>query len=290
MKVFISGASGLLGSNCLRHFKERGWEVVGSHFSYPTVETVYYNTLDPSHSENFDIITFKPDIIIHCGALTHVDYCETHPEESYEKTVQSTRNLLALAKKCNAGFVFVSTDYVFDGNNGPYREEALPNPLSIYGRHKLEAEQLVLSEIEQALVIRITNVYGNELRGKNFVARIVEQCKNGDKLTLKLPYDQFASPTNAWDIARALFLLLRDKKKGIYHIAGSDYMNRIELALRVISYFPDAKYDLVAVSTEELNQPASRPLLGGFVKLKFSTEYPDFLFGTIDSYLQLQTE
>lgn len=286
MKVFISGASGLVGGNCLRYFKEMGWNVIGSHLSFATGDTVFFNTLKPAHPENFDVETFLPDIIVHCGALTHVDYCEEHSGESYEKTVQSTKNLIALAEKCNARFVFISTDYVFDGKNGPYREDAVVNPLSVYAKHKLEAEHLALSEIENTLVLRVTNVYGDEIRGKNFVARIIEQCKEGKKLTLKLPYDQFASPVNAWDIARAMYLLLKDGKKGIYHICGSDYMNRVELALRVISYFPDAEYDLMPTSTAELNQPAARPLLGGFVKAKFASEYPDFLFGTVDSYVK----
>jgi dTDP-4-dehydrorhamnose reductase len=286
MKVFIAGASGLVGSNCLKHFTEQGWEVKGSHLSYALPETVYYNTLEPNHADNFDVVTYQPDVIVHCGALTHVDYCETHEEESYEKTVQSTINLIALSKQCNARFVFISTDYVFDGVNGPYREDAPVNPLGVYARHKLAAEQLSLKELQHTLVLRVTNIYGDEARGKNFVARIVDQCKNKQKLTLKLPYDQYASPTNAWDIARAMFVLLRDGKHGVYHIGGTDYMNRVELALRVLSYFPDAEYDLIPMNTEELNQPANRPLLGGFVKAKFSSEYPDFLFGNIDSYMR----
>lgn len=288
MKVFISGASGLVGGNCLKYFKEMGWNVIGSHLSFATEQTVFFNTLEPNHPENFDVATFLPDVIVHCGALTHVDYCEANPEESYEKTVQSTKNLIELSKKCNARFVYISTDYVFDGKDGPYLEDAPVNPLSVYARHKLEAEELSLKELENTLVLRVTNVYGNEIRGKNFVARIIEQCKEGKKLTLKLPYDQFASPANAWDIARAMYALLKDEKKGIYHIGGSDYMNRVELALRVISYFPSAEYDLIPVNTATLNQPAARPLLGGFVKLKFASEYPDFLFGTVDSYVQSQ--
>jgi len=285
MKVFIAGASGLVGSNCMTHFSEQGWEVIGSYFSYETEGTVFYNTLEPSHPDNFDILSFQPDVIVHCGALTHVDYCEEHEEESYLKTVQSTKNLLAVAKQCGGRFVYISTDYVFDGKDGPYTEDAPVNPLSVYARHKLEAEQLALGEIADTLVLRITNVYGKEARGKNFIARIIEQCQNNQKLTLKLPYDQFATPTNAWDIARAMFVLLRDGKNGIYHICSSDFMNRVELALRVLSYFPNAEYDLVPLSTDDLHQPAKRPLIGGFVKMKFSREYPDFLFGTVDSYL-----
>ena len=286
MKVFISGASDLVGGNCLKHFTEQGWEVVGSYYSFETDNTVFYDTLNPNHPFNFDVPAFAPDVIVHCGALTHVDYCETHEAESYEKTVQSTINLIKLAKECNARMVYISTDYVFDGKNGPYREDAPFNPLCVYSRHKLEAEQLVVNDSPESLVLRVTNVYGNELRGKNFVARIIDQCKNKQKLTLKLPYDQYASPANAWDIARAMFVLLRDGKQGVYNIGGTDYMNRVELALRVLSYFPDAEYDLIPISTAEMNQPAARPLLGGFVKMKFSNEYPEFLFGNIDSYVQ----
>ena len=286
MKVFIVGASGLVGSNCQKHFTEQGWEVKGSYFSFATENTVFYDTLDPHNPNNFDIIGFAPDVIVHCGALTHVDLCETNPEDSYSKTVMSTVNVISLAKECKAKLVYISTDYVFDGKDGPYTEDAPVNPVSVYGRHKLEAEQQCLTEIKNTLVLRVTNVYGDEARGKNFVARIVSQCQNNQALTLKLPYDQFASPTNAFDIARAMFVLLRDNKDGIYHIGSTDYMNRVELALRVLQYFPTAQYDLIAVSTEELKQPAARPLRGGFVRMKFSSEYPDFLFSNVDDYLK----
>lgn len=285
MKVFIAGASGLVGGNCQKYFTAQGWEVIGSYFSFPVEGTVFYNTLQPDQSENFDILSWKPDVIVHCGALTHVDYCETNQEESYQKTVVSTHNLVAIAKACGSRFVYLSTDYVFDGEQGPYRETDPVNPISIYGAHKLQAEQYALEHLPDTLVLRITNVYGDEIRGKNFIARIIDQCVKGQKLVLKLPYDQFATPTNAYDIARAMFLLLRDGKKGIYHMAGSDFMNRVELALRVLHYFPQASYELIPISTEALQQPAKRPLIGGFVKHKFSSEYPDFLFGTVDTYL-----
>jgi dTDP-4-dehydrorhamnose reductase len=201
-----------------------------------------------------------------------VDLCESKQEDSYRQTVQSTLNLIQIAKECKARLVYISTDYVFDGVHGPYREDDEVNPLSVYAHHKLEAEQSVLKEISDALVLRVTNVYGNEIRGKNFIARIIDQCVRKQKLILKLPYDQYASPANARDIARAMFVLLRDGKKGIYHIGSTDYLNRVELALRVLHYFPDADYELIPMSTAALNQPAARPLLGGFVKMKFSNE------------------
>lgn len=286
MKIFISGASGLVGGNCLKHFKEQGHEVVGSYFSFPTPETVYYNTLDEKDATNFDLIGFKPEVIVHCGALTHVDYCEDHVEESYEKTVVSTKNLLELAKKCQAKLVYLSTDYVFDGQHGPYSEDDQVNPLSVYAAHKLEAENLVLQDDAQHLVLRVTNVYGHEIRNKNFVARIIEQCVAKQKLTLKLPYDQYATPSNAWDIARAMLVLLNDQQSGIFHIASTDWMNRVELALTVLKYFPEAAYELIPLSTADLKQAANRPLRGGLLKSKFSALYPAFLFSNVDSFVQ----
>lgn len=286
MKIFISGASGLVGSNCLKHFTEKGWTVKGSHRTFPTGETVFFDTLNLASENNFDVETFNPDVIVHCGALTHVDYCENNPDESFEKTVTATKNLLEISVRCQAKFVFLSTDYVFDGRDGPYQETAVINPLSVYGKHKLAAEQLVQQMLSDHLILRVTNVYGSEIRMKNFVARIINQCEESKTLELKLPFDQFANPTNAFDIARAMALLLEDQKSGIYHIGSTDYMNRVSLALRVLKYFPNAKYDLKPVSTETLSQPAARPLYGGFVTAKFLSEFPDFLFSTVDEYLQ----
>jgi dTDP-4-dehydrorhamnose reductase len=285
MKVLIIGASGLVGNNCLKHFIARGWEAKGTYYSYAVAGLGYYNTLQPDDAANFNAAAWKPDVIVHCGALTHVDYCETHEDESYNQTVQSTKNIIALANSCGAKMVYLSTDYVFDGHKGPYVESDTVNPLSVYGRHKLIAELAVLSDVPHALVLRVTNIYGHEARGKNFVARIVQQCKEGATLSLRLPYDQFASPTNAMDIARAMYLLLRDSKEGVYHIGGTDYMNRVTLALRVLKHFPAAKYAIDPLSTASLNQPAARPLNGGFVTAKFSAEYPDFLFSNVDDFL-----
>lgn len=290
MKILIIGASGLVGGNCLEHFRKcKGFEATGTYYSYKTANTTFFDTLNPANPANFDVENFSPDVIVHCGALTHVDYCETHEDESYEKTVVAFSNTLKLAKKLKSKIVYISTDYVFDGVSGPYEEDAVQNPLSVYARHKAKAEKLARS-YKNHLVLRITNVYGNEERNKNFVSRIVEQAAEGKHLTLTLPYDQYATPVNAYDIARALELLLIDDKTGVYHIASTDFLNRVELALRVLKYFPDATYDLKAISTEELNQPAARPLIGGLITRKFSAEYPEFLFTNVDDFVKTKIE
>ncbi len=286
MKIFIAGASGLVGSNCLKHFKEQGGEVVGTYYSYATENTSYFDTLNLDNPKNYDVKSFAPDVIVHCGALTHVDYCEANLDESYEKTVLSTLNLIKLAKSLNARLVFISTDYVFDGKAGPYAETDAVNPLSVYAKHKLEAEQAALNADANNLVLRITNVYGHEERNKNFVSRIIEQCKAHQKLTLKLPVDQYATPVNAWDVARAMYLLLQDGEHGIYHIASTDWMNRVELAMNILKYFPRAEYELIPITTAVMQQPAARPLLGGLLKNKFSDKYPSFIFGTVGDFVR----
>lgn len=286
MKILVIGGSGLVGSNCLSHFaSQQGAEVMGTYFSYQTSNTEYFDTLNIDNPENADIEAFGPDVIMHCGALTHVDKCETEVEESYDKTVRSTVNVIELCKRYNARMLYVSTDYVFDGKDGPYDENAQVNPLSVYGRHKLEAEQAVINDVPGSVVIRLTNVYGDEERNKNFVTRIAEACIKGELLELKLPVDQYATPVNAADVAKALFLLARDGKSGIYNIASDEFLNRVELVEKVLSFFPNNNITFQSVTTAELGQPAARPLMGGLKTDKFMGEYPDFVFSTVNDYL-----
>jgi dTDP-4-dehydrorhamnose reductase len=285
MKIFISGASGLVGGNCLQHFAAQGHLVLGTYLSYPVQNTYYFNTLKLHDEINIDIHSFQPDVIVHCGALTHVDYCETHQEESYQKTVQSTINMIALANELKAKLVYISTDYVFDGNDGPYNEADQVNPLSVYGKHKLQAEEAVLSSHPYNLVLRVTNVYGNEKRNKNFVSRLIEQCLAGDKLLLRLPIDQYATPVNAWDIARAMLLLLEVGESGVFHIASNEYLNRVELASLVLAQFPQAKYEIQEMTTSGMQQAAPRPLKGGLKNDKFINRFPSFKFSKVDEFV-----
>jgi dTDP-4-dehydrorhamnose reductase len=285
MKILIIGASGLVGGNCLRYLSTQNHDCIGTYFSYPAKDTVYYDTLNIKNPDNFDLDSFVPEVIIHCGALTHVDYCEQHPEESERLTVNSTQKVIEIARQFSSKLIFISTDYIFDGENGPYDEEAIANPISVYGRHKWEAEELIKKSNLHHIILRITNVYGDEEREKNFVARIIEQATKGQHLTLKLPVDQYATPINAHDIARAINLLLKADEQGIYNIASTDYMNRVQLALRILKYFPKASYDLIPLTTQEMNPPAARPLQGGLKSNKFLSKYPNFLFSTVDEYV-----
>ncbi len=287
MNALILGASGLVGGNCLNYFIHMGWNCLGTHFSFETNNTQFYNILNASDIENADIAAFKPDIIVHCGALTWVDYCEEHEEESFEKTVKSTLKAIELAKRFDAKLIYLSTDYVFDGTKGFYSENDDVNPLGVYAKHKLEAEQFIQQSMKDFLICRITNVYGDEIRGKNFIARLIENMQKGEPMELNLPVDQYATPVNAADVARAIFQLVANKATGLYHFASTDYLNRVQLAERVISYFGHEQVILKAVITAQLNQAAERPLIGGMSAVKFNEEFPDFRWTNVDNYLSV---
>ena len=286
MKTLIIGASGLVGSNTLQYFQSKKWNVIGTHFSYNTDHTVFFDTLSPNNEDNFSIRNFQPDVIIHCGALTHVDYCEEHPEESYEKTVQSTINLLKIAQEMSSKFVYISTDYVFDGEDGPYQEDAAVNPLSVYGKHKLEAEQLVQNSGLEHLIVRVAKVFGHEEREKNFVARMAKTIEETGKLKWNGFTDQYTTAIHAADIAKALFLLLRDEKTGIYHLGYGEYFNAYEMTKKIADMYPHAEADIQPITKADFQQAADRPPHGGLKNNKFLSEYPDFQFTNIEDYLK----
>lgn len=287
MRVLVIGASGLVGGNCLRYLKEKGHDVTGTHLSFPLEGTFYFNSVNLTDPTNIPIADINPEIIIHCGALTNVDYCEDHQSESYDRTVVSAQNIAAIAAQTGARVIYLSTDYVFDGQSGPYAESDRVNPINIYGKHKLEAERLILNQSSTNIIVRVTNVYGDELRGKNFISRIVAAIRKNENLQISLPFDQFATPVNAYDIARVTHQLLINQSTGIYHIGSTDYYSRVQLFKKILEYFPGYNnYEIKVFSTNELNQPAPRPLRGGLLSVKFLSENPEFEFTNVDAYLK----
>lgn len=286
MKIFVTGGSGLVGSNVMSSFEDKDCTIVGSHLNYPTSKTVFFDTLDITKSKNFDLVGYNPDIIIHCGAMTNVDLAEENIEESFLQTVKSTSNLIKIANIIHAKFIYISTDYVFDGRVGFYKESDSPNPINIYGKHKLEAERIVEECINDFLIVRITNVYGKEERNKNFVSRLVNQIKDKQKISISVPFDQFATPINAYDVAEALWVLISNKSKGIYHLSSTDYLNRCQLAEKIFKYFEYKQFSIKRLETKTLKQKAQRPLFGGMSAAKFITENPDFQFTSIENFLK----
>lgn len=285
MKILIVGASGLVGSHCLKYFSEKNIKVIGTYRNFKTEGTYFFDPLQENCFTFLQELNFKPEVIIHCGALTNVDYCEEYPEDSEKLTLTSTKIIAEYCKKTGAKLVYLSTDYVFDGLNGPYSENEETNPINIYGIHKLKGEKIA-EKIEDHLIARITNVYGEEERSKNFIAHLLKLIEAKTEKIFNLPYDQFATPIYARDIAKMLYLLIVDGKSGIYHLASTDYYNRFQLANKVKSYFENSDHlSLTPTSTDTLQQKAKRPLLGGLLNNKFINEYPTFKLTNVDAFI-----
>lgn len=285
MKILIIGSSGLVGGNIYQLFSDQtNWDLLGTYNEYDVKPFVHFNASDATDWSPV-ISETKWDVIIHTGALTHVDKCEENPDLSEFLTVQSTINLGKLAIKHKSKLIYISTDYIFDGKEGPYTENASPSPLCTYGEHKLASEKYIQENIGDYLILRVTNVYGDEVRGKNFLSRTINQIKNEAVLEVTAPSDQYATPVNAFDIARVILILIKDAKQGVYHIASTDFLNRVQFLNRINNYFDD-KIRIKSIITANLNQAAKRPLFGGLIASRFLNEYPDFKFSNIDDYLQ----
>lgn len=286
MKAFIVGGSGLVGSNYMTYFSSQGIQCVGTHRYNETGNTVYFDALDLDNPMNFDIRAYRPDVIIHTAAQPNVELCETNEADSYELNVVTARNMALLSRDIGAKLLFTSTDYVFDGEHGPYRETDTVRPLSVYARHKVECEQVIQTLYDNVLILRIGSVYGDEERGKNFIIRIINDVESGREWTMRLPIDQYSTPVNAYDVARCSLLLINDDKRGIYHLGSTDYLNRVQLAHRVLAYLSDHKCSIIAQNTSDLSQKAGRPLRGGLSAHKFLSEYPSFQFTNVDDYMK----
>lgn len=208
----------------------------------------------------------QPRVVYFPAAEPNVDWCETHPDEAHALNVSPAIAALHATRGSGARFVFFSTDYVFDGERGPYVETDPVNPLSVYAKHKLEVEQNVLDAGET--VVRTTTVYGREIApGKNFVLRVVARIKAGETVTA--PADQISTPTWVDELAAAAVAVA--ERGGIWHLAGPDLVARDEFARLVAQVFALDDGLVSSVTTAELRQTASRPRLGGLRTAKLTS-------------------
>jgi dTDP-4-dehydrorhamnose reductase len=265
-RVLVIGAQGLVGSHLMRECN-RHWATAGTTHRSAKPPHRQLDIQQSSAVSDF-IQQLEPAVIFHTAALTHVDHCETHADESHAVNVEGTRAVLEAAAQVSATVVFFSSDYVFDGTAGPYAEDDTPNPLNVYGQHKLAAEELVLKTGSQHLVIRTTGVFGWELKGNNFVARLVQSLNQ--RQPVSIPADQISTPTYALYLAKAIVQLVQRQLGGMYHVAGSDVLSRFAFAKQVAQVFGLDEKLLQSESTTALDQTAKRPLHSGLKNLKLS--------------------
>jgi len=262
MKAIIIGASGLVGSHLMQACQKRGWQVLGTYHKLVQPGLIFLELTDSNRVRAL-IQKIQPEVVFLPAFCSNVDYCEQNPTTTYQINVEGSLNVATAALDIGAKLVFYSSDYVFNGAAGPYRETDQPNPICIYGQQKLEVENRISQLLTNYLILRITVVYGWEAQGKNFINRLLKTVQNGQ--VIKVPQDQVGSPTLVNDIAEASCRLLEAGASGIFHVAGLDWIDRYHLAITAAEAFGLPTEKILPVSTFELNQVAPRPLQGGMV-------------------------
>ena len=260
MRALVIGASGQVGAALGARLTARGHAWTGTH---GRVATPGLSVLDiADHEATARAVKEAAADWVFCpAALTHVDYCEEHPDEALRVNRDAAEAAARAAAAAGAGFVFYSTEYVFDGAAGPYAEDDPVNPLSHYGRSKLEGERAVTAANPRSLVLRTTVVYGPEPQGKNFVYQLLRRGRARERMTI--PVDQVSSPTYNVDLAAASVELVERGLTGVYHVAGSGILDRFAFARIACDVFGIDPALLEPVSTASLRQRAARPLRAG---------------------------
>ena len=219
MKVFVTGVAGQLGYDVVNELCSRGHEVIASDVIGEWNGNVPYVSLDITDAQAVErvILDAAPDVIVHCAAWTAVDAAEDESNQGKVKaiTVDGTQNMANAAKCVNAKMVYISTDYVFDGQG---TEPWLPDckeyaPLNVYGQTKLGGEQAVANTLEKYFIVRIAWVFG--LNGKNFIKTMLQVGKNHAQV--RVVNDQIGTPTYTYDLARLLADMIETDKYGYYH-------------------------------------------------------------------------
>ena len=257
VSVLVVGASGFVGSELLKVF---GPGTVGTYCHTATPGLVRLDITDRAEVDAL-LARVRPTVVVHPAAQPNVDRCETEVDESFRINVLGTHNVADAAARIGARFVYFSTDYLFDGTDGPYAPDAAPNPVQSYGEHKLAAEAVVRAAVDDHVIARVCGVYGYHPGGKNFIMGLIAKGGRGERMYV--PSDQWGTPTFVENLAAAIKELAFSSYRGVAHPVGPDFMNRIEFARTaagILGFAPDFLHPL---STDDLGQPARRPLRGG---------------------------
>lgn len=276
LNILITGSNGLLGQAVSKMFlRETDHNLLvtsAEEYSY-IYDKCEYRTLDITSKDDVKKTAseFSPNVIINCAAFTNVDACETEREASWKINVDGVKNLIIAARINSARVIHFSTDYVFDGRNGPYSEDDVPNPISFYGREKLASENaLKTSDIEHA-IIRTLVIYGTGKNVKpNFALWLVDKLSNNELVNVVT--DQISNTTMVEDLAVGTMRIVERGCTGIYNIAGPDVISRYTFAHNLCEVFGYDKGLVRPITTEMLNQPAPRPMRSGLTTFKAEAE------------------
>jgi len=254
MKFFVTGGSGLLGQR-IATVADSKHELILSHNSNPTDNTVKCDITNEDEVKNI-IKKEDPDVIIHCAAMTNVDLCEDKVQEAYDINGNATGYLAKAAEENDAKIIYVSTDFVFDGKNGNYKEEDSVNPLGIYAKSKYEGEVQLQKYSSNWAVARVSVLYGWHER-MNFTSWVVDELRKGNQINIVT--DQINSPTYADNAAEAMFEIARQDANGIYHTAGNDLISRYDFTRLVAECFDLDESLINPITSDNFIQKAPRP-------------------------------
>lgn len=266
MRVLVTGSNGLVGSRACVLLEQRGHTVVGfgrgprrtgGEYGYVSVDL----TREAEVAAAMEAAA--PEVVIHCASMTEVDACEKDPEAAYAGNVNATAAVARGARKAGAHLVHVSTDYVFDGDAGPYDEASIPNPRGVYAVTKHMGEQAARVLAPSCAIARTAVVYGwPPVEGRlNFGAWLVMTLEKGQPA--RLFEDQVVSPSLADNVAAMLVELGERKLGGVWNTCGGTVVDRVAYGRALCEVFGfDAKL-IVPTRMAELKLPSPRPLKGG---------------------------
>ena len=276
-RVLICGSNGLLGQRlALLLGHETEYEVLNTshHRLFMLDRHLFdYTQLDiTSKGDVKSLVTsFRPDIIVNAAAMTNVDACETQRELAWKVNVVGVENLVEVARRIDSFLIHISTDYVFDGKSGPYKENDRVNPVNYYGKTKLAGENVILAGGISSAILRTVVVYGTGINVKNNFALWVINSLTGGK-SIRCADDQIGNPTHVNDLAASVVKVIERQCSGLYHIGGAVAVSRNDFAMKVAEIFGLSASLIQKVKSSELHQTAVRPAVTSLVTMKAEKE------------------
>jgi len=274
-RIFVTGANGMLGQRTVEFYSGMNKiELLACSIEEnPFSDITEYIQCDISNREKIKkvIYDFCPDYIINTAAFTNVDLSEKQREGTWKANVKGVEFITEAARVIDAHVIHISSDYIFDGKEGPYDENAIPNPLGYYGRTKLASENVLKIGGVIYTIVRTNVLYGFSLNSRpDFVRWLVSELSIGNNVSIV--DDQVNNPTFIEDLVQGINKIIEFKKLGIYNIGGKEFLSRYNFAKIIAAFFNLSENLITPIKTKELNQQAKRPLNSGLITLRAETE------------------
>lgn len=270
-KILVTGANGLLGQKIAHLWaKTKDFDLIATARGENRIKEVSgfeFHSLDITNEE--EVFTalekFKPDYVINTAAMTNVDQCEDEKEACIDLNVNAVDYLVRACEKYNSFLIHLSTDFIFDGEDGPYKEGAVANPLSFYGESKLKAENIITGSSCKWAIARTVLVYGitEGMSRSNIILWVKNSLETGKQL--QIVNDQWRSPTLAEDLATGCVLIAKNNAEGIFNISGKELMTPYDMAMSTVEFFNLDGSLITETDGSKFTQRAKRPAKTGFV-------------------------